>query len=230
MPPATETEVIATAPAADAVSQKADEAKPVETKTVLSGAETAASEAKAGDEAAVSETASAEIVYDIKAPQGVDLDPVAVTSFVEFAKAEKLPADLAQKIVEYGVKHQAKIAAESEKSLADSVLRDEASGFEELKKDPELGGANYEQTLKLAAEGFQKFATKDEIEFIDSTRLGNRIPMIKLFRRVALAFREDKVVGKGTNAGPTGKIESEADLHRALYPNSPELFGETKTE
>jgi len=208
-----------------AKSAAATETKPTETP-----APAATPEAKAADGTALTQGTPAEIVYDIKAPQGVDLDPEAVSSFVDFAKAEKIPAELAQKFVEYGVKHQAKMAEASEKALADQVLADEKAGFDELKKDPELGGSNYEQTLKLAAEGFQKFATKDEIAFMESTRLGNRVPMIKLFHRIALAFREDRGIGRGAANQPAGAGKSDEATLRELYPNSPELFGDKKTE
>lgn len=205
---------------------KVDEVKPPETKTdaktdKVTTTETKVEEVKADakvEEKSEEAKADAEIVYDIKAPEGQELDPVAVSEFVEFAKAEKLPADLAQKIVEYGIKRQVSLEAASHKTLEAQMLKDEAAAIQQLKDDPLLGGANYEQTVNLASEGFKKFASKEEMEFINATRLGNRVPMITLFRKVALAMREDGMRGVKSTT-PTGKIETDEDMHRAMYPS-----------
>jgi len=95
------------------------------------------------------------------------------------------------------------------------MLKEEAAAIEGLKKHPKLGGANYEQTLKLAAEGFSKFASKEEMEFINATRLGNRVEMITLFRKVALAMRED---GVSLRPAVAGGQRSEGEVYREMYP------------
>jgi len=178
-----------------------------------------AGEAK-GEAKAEEPKVEAEIVYEFKAPEGAELDPDAISSFTEFAKAEKLPAELAQKIVDYSLKHQARMEEAQSKRLLDTVIAEEKAALEVLKKDPKLGGANYEQTLKLAAEGFSKFASKEEIEFINTTRLGNRPQMISLFRKIALAMREDGVSKRPT--APPDSTGGEAELHRTLYPTMTE--------
>jgi len=193
------------------------ETTPAPTEPVVDKSATPVAEEAKGEAKAEVPEVAAEIVYDLKAPQGVDLDPAAISAFTEFAKAEKLPNDLAQKIVEYGIKRQTEIESASAKSIETTMLKEEAAALETLKKHPTLGGANYDQTLKLAAEGFSKFASKDEMEFINATRLGNRVEMISLFRKVALAMREDGVSGSQGRAPNDGR--SEQDILRERYPS-----------
>ena len=191
------------------------ETTPVPTEPVVSKTEVPVTEGAKGEAKAEAPEAAAEIVYEFKAPEGFDLDPKAISAFTEFAKAEKLPSELAQKIVEYGLNRQKEIEEGSSKALEDTILKEEAAGLESLKKHPSLGGANYEQTLKLAAEGFKKFASKEEIEFINMTRLGNRPEMISLFRKIALAMRED---GVSIRPAVSGGQRSEDEVHREMYP------------
>jgi hypothetical protein len=191
------------------VATEAKPQEPVATKTEQPVTEEPKGEAKAEEP-----KEPAEIVYEFKAPEGATLDPDAISAFTEFAKAEKLPADLAQKIVEYGLKRQSEIESAQSKIIENQMIKEEAAAIDTLKKDPALGGANFEQTLKLASEGFKKFASKEEMEFINATRLGNRVPMITLFRKVALAMRED---GVSKPPSPPPGADDNAILNE-LYP------------
>ena len=154
--------------------------------------------------------------YTYEPPKGVELDTEAVTSFQEVAKAAGLSNEQFGKVIEFGLKRQQSLSEAKAKSDAETLAKDEADALATLQKDPELGGANYEETKRLAAEGFQKFATPEDMEFINATRLGNRVPMIRLFRKIALAFKEDSVSGKGTNAG-AGPL-SDQEIAREMYP------------
>lgn len=217
-------------PAADtkpAETTTTTEQPSTETKTestILGGdGKAAGAEGKPVDSATT--TTDTPITYDIKAPEGVDLDTVAVDSFIkDVATKHKLTNEQAQAIVEHGIKRQAELQAAADKAQAEQIAREEKAEHDELKKDPVLGGANYEQTLKQASQAFLKFATKEEVEFINSTRLGNRVAMIKLFHRVYQGFAEDTSVQRGSSQPAKG----DRDELRELYPNSPEMFGDTK--
>lgn len=215
---------VAAAAAAAAASGSGEPAKPVvpaktedapKTGTALSSGEVDGVKPK-GEEAPKTEAKSeAPASYDIKAPEGVELDAAVVESFVtEVAKAHNLTNAQAQAVVDYGLKRE----AAKTKADAEQVAKDEKDALDLLRKDPELGGANYEQTLKLASKAFMKFATPEEREFIDATRLGNRVPMIRLFHRIALAFRED-AEGGSLAGSASSSVKTEEDMHREMYPS-----------
>jgi hypothetical protein len=229
---------------AAAVSTPAEPAKPADTaaaeqKPADGAAEaekpggtilTTKLDAEGKPEEAKSETEKpTEIEYDIKAPEGVELDKAAVDEFVdEVAKAAGLTNEQAQAVVDYGVKRQAKLEAEGQKALMNEIQLARDAEWAELKKHPEWGGANWDKTQAEAAKGFLKFADQKEIEFINTHMLGDRGPMITLFAKIARAFGEGSTLGKGTNHAGVGKATTHEDTLRQLYPNSPEMFGDTK--
>jgi len=226
MSEAVETKVEASVDPVVTATEVAKTETPTVTKSALTGAETKTAEVKTEDAVSDSTKPVVPEKYEIKAPEGVELDMPAVESFLELAKAEGFTNDTAQKIVDFGIARQKALAEASDKMLADQVAKQEVEGLNELRKDPELGGANYEQTLEYARKGFLKFASPEEIAFIDATRLGNRVPMLKLFRKVYLAFREETSSGKGSQAQvETG---SEEDFHRKMYPKMMDELSKTE--
>jgi len=219
-----EAAVVAT-PVADAAPVEpvvTAEATPAPVKSVLSTVE-AAAEGKPGDAAV-----PAEIQYDLKAPEGVALDPAVMGTFVEFAKAEKLPNDLAQKLVEFGVKWQSTSQEANRKAFNDNLALQNVAALDEIQKDSDLGGAKFDETRRLAAQGFQKFATPEDLKAVDdlaildpktgkTVSIGQHPMMVRLFRKVALAFREETAPGKGGEATKSGPL-TEAELLRQAYP------------
>jgi len=160
----------------------------------------------------------AEIVYDIKAPEGVTLDPEAVSSFTsEVAKAVGLTNAQAQAVIDYGLKRE--LAAE-QAMIADAtraLAATQEAEWDALKKDPELGGQNWEKTKALAKEGFLKVADKTELEFFESLKLGGRGPVITLFRKIALMHKEGSSFNAGSSSGAGGQ-KSEQEILNEMYP------------
>jgi hypothetical protein len=195
------------------VTETKVEATPAPVKTILDTAEVSTTETKV-DDVVKTEEVKQEVVYDIKAPEGVALDAAAVDQFVtEVAKATNLTNEQAQAVIEFGAKRQVAMQEAAEKAMVEQVMKEEADGLAELRKDSDLGGSKYDQTLKLAAEAMRKFASPDEIQFLQETRVCNRVPMIKLFHKIALAFKEERVVGSAQQTiTPEPQKKSTADI------------------
>jgi len=216
-PAVTATPVAAAAPVVPAVA----EAVPAPVKSVLSDPGSAA-EGKPADAAPV------EIVYDLKAPDGVVLDESAVSGLVELAKAEKLDPKIAQKLLDLGLKWQGSSEAAKLKAFDDNLALQNVAALDEIQKDADLGGAKFEETKRLAAQGFQKFSDPDDLKAVDdlvildpksgkTTSIGQHPMMVRLFRKVALAFREETAPGKGGEASQSGPL-TEQELLRQAYP------------
>jgi hypothetical protein len=192
-------------------------------ETVVAGVTT---EAKADDVVKAPETVK-EIVYDLKIQEGFVPDAVALDSFKALAKSENIPADMAQKILDFGLKWAESGQKANEAKVAESLAKNNAEVLSALKADPELGGANYDSTLALMAAGFQKFATPEQIAMVERCRvfdpdtgkfvsLGQFVPLNTIFRKVALAFKEDTATGAAPARGRTEKTTAQI-----LYGDTP---------
>jgi hypothetical protein len=214
--PATTPAAATTAPAAPAAPAPEAPAPAAEKAgTVLGGESEADAAGEPGTDQA--DPTSVPDKYDIKAPDGVELDPAAIQAFSEVAKAVGLSNEQAQKLVDFQAKRDQEIVQASDRDAAAALSRMTAEDHDALKKDPELGGANYELTKQQAMKGFLKFADAEDIKFINESKLGDQVPLIKIFRKVFLAFRED-TAGVGTG-NASRAIKTEEDFQRAMYPS-----------
>lgn len=142
-------------------------------------------EAEAAEPAAV----DAPVVYDFKAPEGMELDAAAVAKFKDLATELKLPADSAQKVVDLQV---ALKQAEAE-AFAAQVEK----WGEETKADKEIGGAKFDENLGLAKKGLEQFATPELRSLLDSTGMGNHPEVVRMLMKVGKAISEDSLVRGG---------------------------------
>jgi len=141
-----------------------------------------------------------------------------VSSFTsEVAKAVGLTNEQAQAVIDYGLKREMAVEQEMIAQATQALSAVQEAEWDALKKDPELGGLNWPKTQALAKEGFMKFASKEELEFVESLKLGGRGPMITLFRKIALAHKEGSSFQAGSSSGAGGQ-KSEDDLLREMYP------------
>lgn len=139
-----------------------------------------------------------EIVYEFKAPEGVELDAELVSEFTGVAKELKLPADKAQAVVDMGLKLVAKQAEAHQAQVA--------RWADEIKADKVLGGDKLPETLATATKVYSLLPAEEATAFkgyLDSTGLGNHPSMIRLLHAVGQSLSEDKFVPGSTK--PAGK-------------------------
>ena len=85
-------------------------------------------------------------------------------------------------------------AAAQEKSWTD--LQDE--WIATTKADKEIGGNNFDESLKHAALAIEKFGTPELFEMLDRTGAGNHVEVIRVFGKIGKLMSEDKIIsGKG---------------------------------
>lgn len=130
---------------------------------------------------------------ELKLPENSLLDDKAV----ERINALKLPADQAQKALEYA---NAEVAAYVERQT--TTWKQEVSGWAEaVKADQELGGQAFDQNVQFAQAALKKYATPEFIQALNETGYGNHPELVRVFVRIGKAMSEDKPVQGGPASG-----------------------------
>lgn len=148
---------------------------------------------KAGDKAGGDDADNPVEYTAFELPEGIELDEQALGRFTPIAKELKLDQQGAQKLVSL----YAEMQAEQAKAFADQV----AQWGEEAKNDKDIGGAKFDQSLKVAASGLQAFGSPELTALLNDTGLGNHPEVIRFCHRVGMALQEDKTLAPGSGAG-----------------------------
>ena len=143
--------------------------------------------------------------YDLKMPEGVELDKAAADEFTVIAKELKLDQAAAQKLADIGAK-MATRQAEAHAKLVESWT-------EQVKTDKEIGGDKLEENLGVARKAIDAFGSPELKALLNSTGLGNHPEVVKLAFKVGKAISEDRLV----SGAPKGNASN--DPAKKLFPN-----------
>lgn len=147
--------------------------------------------------------------YDLKVPDGFD-DPKVVDRVAEFAKANKMSQESAQQLLEKTV-GEVNSYGDRVRAEIDSTV----SGWEQAAKaDKEIGGDNHTKSIELSKKVLAKFGSPELVKYLEDTRLGNNPELIRVFKRIGEAMKEDDFVAPGSSNN--GTTSSAADK---LYDN-----------
>lgn len=131
--------------------------------------------------------------YELKAPEGVELDPAVAQEFEGYARELGLPQDKAQKGFELGAKIAQSVIAKQTADLA--ALR---KGWQEaVKSDKEFGGPKLQESLGHAEKSKQAFLTPELRDVLDKSGLGDHPELVRMWVRVGKLMAEDKIVSGG---------------------------------
>jgi hypothetical protein len=224
MPPVTEAQTAAT----DANSQPASAAAPAPTaapSTLLTDAPAPAAAAPAAQPAQpASDAKPAEgtppadakpaddkpIEYaDFTAPEGVTLNPEAMTELKAFAAERKLSQEDAQKLVDLG----AKTMQQQQAALTSQIEQAQAQWSEASRTDKEFGGDKLAENVAVAKQALDQFGSPELSKMLKESGLGNHPEIIRAFFRVGKAISEDKV-----ERGTTKPANASDDLAKKMYP------------
>lgn len=142
--------------------------------------------------------------YELKMPEGVQLDSAAAEEFTAIAKELKLDQAAAQKVADVGAK-MAQRQAEAHAKLVETWT-------EQVKTDKDIGGDKLDENLGIARKAIDTFGSPELKELLNSTGLGNHPEVVKLAYKVGKAISEDRFV-TGSPKGP------ETDMAKKLFPN-----------
>lgn len=142
--------------------------------------------------------------YDLKMPEGVELDQAAAAEFTAIAKELKLDQAAAQKLADVGAK-MAQRQVEAHAKLVESWV-------EQVKTDKEIGGDRFEENLGIARKALEAFGTPALRDVLNATGIGNHPEVIRAFYKVGKAISEDRFVA----GAPKGGTDDPA---KKLFPN-----------
>jgi hypothetical protein len=147
---------------------------------------------------------------EIKAPEGLQLDPDMLGKAGEVFAKHKLPVDTAQELVDlYG----ATLKQVDAQAVAAWKTQVDAWGAE-LKADKDFGGHAIEQTRGDVAKAIEVFGGEDGQalrNILNETGVGNHPALVRLLARAGRAAAEDRLTPAGGR--------TTADPLRALYPS-----------
>lgn len=142
--------------------------------------------------------------YELKMPEGVELDKAAADEFQAIAKELKLDQASAQKVADIGAK-MAQRQTEAHAKLVESWV-------ENVKTDKEIGGDKLDQNLAVARKALETFGTPELKDVLNATGLGNHPEVIRAFLKAGKLISEDKFVA----GSPKG---AETDIAKKLFPS-----------
>lgn len=152
-----------------------------------------------------------EVVYvDVKAPDGLEVEPESLKEFNGLAKEAKISTEQAQKIVDWYAKHNQVVAQNQVKVWEDT----QKTWVEQAKTDKEIGGEKFDSTVTSAKAAIKKFGNERFLEALNFSGLGNHPEMIRFLNNVAKAFGEDKLV-----IGSPGSGDAKVSIADKLFPN-----------
>ena len=68
---------------------------------------------------------------------------------------------------------------------------------EEVRNDPEIGGAKYEENLASVKKMLVKYGSEDFYNYLDDSSLGNYPPFVKVMVKIAKELEDDKFIPGG---------------------------------
>lgn len=142
--------------------------------------------------------------YELKMPDGVELDKAAADEFTAIAKELKLDQATAQKFADVGAK-MAQRQADNHAKLVESWT-------EQVKTDKDIGGDKLAENLGIARKALDTFGTPELRDVLNATGFGNHPAVIKAFYKIGQAISEDRFVTGGAK-GP------ETDMAKRMFPS-----------
>ncbi|BBI47343.1 hypothetical protein [Pseudomonas phage HU1] len=138
-----------------------------------------------------------------KLPEGVQVDEALLGEFNTVAKELGLTQAQAQKLVDLQAKTAAAGETGREEFLAQALKTQSDAWVNEIKSDPELGGAKFDATVSTAVKAISTFFGDDFRQLLNDSGIGNNPALIRGMHKIGLAISEDKLVIPGSDASVT---------------------------
>lgn len=154
--------------------------------------------------------------YKLQMPDGVELDQDLLTAAVPMLKEAGLSSDQASKLVPLVTQVQERY----QQTQLDDFARVKLEWGNETRNDPEIGGKNLTESMRLAAVALNAGGTAgaEAREILNESGLGNHKVMVRLLRNLGAVIERGN---KGS--GPMKSVQQQSIEHhqKAIYPNDP---------
>lgn len=154
-------------------------------------------------------------VYDLKAPEGIELEDAVLPQVQDLFKELGLPQDKAQevfqKLLEIDQARQP-TPEQVQQHYEQQAMDLNKQWGDECAKLPELGGENFNKSLEVATKVMVKFGTPELRDFLTYSALGSNPEFFKFIHSVGLAMTPD-TMEHGGNA-----VRKEESISSMFYP------------
>jgi len=148
--------------------------------------------------------------YDLKMPEGVELDQALLDAVAPEFKASGLTTKQAQALTDKFIA----IQQERETQRATEWETTKQGWVDQAKKDPEMGGAKWDETARVASGLVKRHGNDAFREYLNSSGAGNHPEMIRFMAKVGAMMSEDTPA----TAAPAGKPAPQ-DRASIMYPD-----------
>ena len=162
---------------------------------------------------ATASTGAPESYSDFKLPEGMALNQAALDKFLPLAREMNLSQEKAQQMVDLFAEQIGAI----EQGSREAWERQKQEWTEAVRKDPELGGANYDATLQHSQTFVARFGDAELQTLLDEYGVGSHPALVRAFARAGKAAAEDTFPTRGDAGSGEDTLEARA---MRMFPNS----------
>lgn len=195
-------------PAGDAGEWKEYVPDPAKSDEENAAAKAEHDKAKPADDAA--DTVPEDGKYDLKMPEGVEVDQAMLDQFAPTFKELGLTTKQAQALADKFIEAQAKHG----EAQAQNWAKLTGEWVDQAKADPEIGGAKWDATVKNASGVVKRFGNDAFRDYLNASGAGNHPEMIRFMAKVGAMIGEDR---PAISENPGKKIAQ--DTAAILYPD-----------
>lgn len=148
-------------------------------------------------------------VYNLTMPDGVELDTDLLAVIAPTLKELNMSHGNAQALVDKFIEGQQAKAEAATKQWGETVT----GWLDTAKKDPEMGGAKWDETARNASSVVSRFGTPELKEYLEASGAGNHPEVIRLMAKVGSMIAEDN---PAISENPGGGTDADASVR--MYP------------
>lgn len=149
--------------------------------------------------------------YDIKAPEGVQVNPEVLNQFKEMAHKNGLLPKQAQGLLDWYTKYEGQVIAQT-KAQKDAA---EKQSVEQLKVE---WGEGFDKQSKLAQMAVNELGGDEFKKYLGDKGLINDTYLAKVFAKVGKLMGEDKIRGEGGGKFGMTPVEIQSEIN-SVYSN-----------
>jgi hypothetical protein len=129
-------------------------------------------------------------VYDLKLPDGSQLNTSRLEQIAGLAKSKGLSQDQAQAMVN----SESEALGAYVKGQLDQFEQMKSKWVDDAKADPEIGGEKFKENIELAHRVLKKFGTQTFSEELERTGFGNHPELVRVFAKIGKQMADDQLV------------------------------------
>lgn len=138
--------------------------------------------------------------YQFEIPEGTQTDEVLLGEFKQFAFENKIPADLANKLVAFQIEKSTAKEGAAMDDFNQKVEQNRITAETALKKD---WASNYDANVQLAQRVANKFLPEAVMKYMNDSGFGDNPELVKGFYEIGKVLSEDVfVAGQPAPKGP----------------------------